>query len=80
MDSLLFYVIGIVGIIIVGKILLFPMKLILKFVSNAVIGGILLFIANIFGSYVGLYIAITPIRALVVGILGIPGIILVALL
>lgn len=80
MDSLLFYGLGLLAIVVIGKILLFPLKLIWKFVSNAVLGGILLLAVNFIGQYGGFFIEITPIKALIVGVLGIPGILLAALI
>ena len=52
------------------------MKLIIKFLVNALIGGVVLYVLNLFG--VG--IVINWITALIVGFLGIPGVIIVAIL
>lgn len=80
MEDLLFYLIGIVGIIIIGRLLVLPLKIIFKLVGNAIVGGVVLSIINYFSQYTGLFIEITPIKALIVGILGVPGVVITAIL
>lgn len=70
------FVIGVLVLFIILKILSMPMKLIIKFLVNALIGGVVLYVLNLFG--VG--IVINWITALIVGFLGIPGVIIVAIL
>lgn len=80
MSNLLFYIIGILGIIVIGKLLLIPLKIVWKLVSNAIVGGFVLFFINLLGQYIGFYIEITPLKALIVGVSGVPGIIILALI
>ena len=56
------------------------MKLIIKLVLNAIIGGVVLFIINLIGASFGFSLDITWLAALIVGFLGIPGVIIVAIL
>lgn len=70
------YLIGVAVLFIILKILTLPMKLIIKFVINAIIGGVIIYGLSLFG--VG--IVINWITALIVGILGVPGVVVVALL
>ncbi|MCR4430466.1 MAG: pro-sigmaK processing inhibitor BofA family protein [Tepidanaerobacteraceae bacterium] len=70
------YAFGLILIYIVGRVLLAPLRIVLKLVYNALIGGIILVILNFFGSHFGLSIAVNPITALIVGFLGVPGIII----
>lgn len=70
------FVIGVLILFIILKILSMPMKIIIKFLINAVIGGVVLYVLNLFG--VGL--VLNWITALIVGFLGIPGVIIVAIL
>lgn len=70
------YAFGLIMLYIVGRVLIVPIKIVLKLIYNAIIGGVVLVILNFLGGYVGLSIAINPITALIVGFLGIPGIIL----
>lgn len=56
-----------------------PIKWVLKLLLNALIGFIILFIVNFFGGFIGINITVGWISALVAGILGIPGVILLIL-
>ena len=69
-----------VAIFIVGKILLFPIKKVLKLVFNTIIGGAIIYIINLIGASFGFHIGLNIITSLVVGILGIPGAILLIIL
>ena len=46
---------------------------------NAVMGAIVLLVINIIGSAVGFTLPITALTALLVGLLGVPGVVLIAL-
>lgn len=69
-----------IGIFIIGKIFLFPIKKILKLVLNTIIGGAIIYIINLIGASFGFHIGLNILTALVVGILGIPGAILLIIL
>lgn len=79
-STIFYYGIGLFLLYIVGLILVWPIKKIFKLIINGVLGGILLFIFNIIGGYFGLAITINPFNALIVGLLGIPGVILILIL
>lgn len=79
-NMLLIYIACIIGIFIVGKIFIVPIKLIIKLITNSILGAILLYIINLIGGIWGLHIGINVITALIVGILGIPGAILLTIL
>jgi len=68
------------AIFIVGKILLFPIKKIIKLVFNTIIGGAIIYIINLIGASFGFHIGLNIVTSLVVGILGIPGAILLVIL
>ncbi len=70
------FIIGVAVLFIVLKILSMPMKIIIKFLINAVVGGVVIYVLNLLG--VGL--VLNWITALIVGFLGIPGVIIVAIL
>ncbi len=63
------FLIGIGVLIVVLKIMLLPAKIILKFVLNSILGGIILMICASFG----LIITVYWWTVLLVGLLGIPG-------
>ncbi len=72
--------IAIGAIYIVGMLLVLPIRIIIKFIVNGLIGAFLLFIINIFGNIVGITVAINPVTALIAGFLGIPGVVLLLFL
>ncbi len=69
-----------IAFFIIGKIFLFPIKKILKLVFNTIMGGVLIYIINIVGANFGFHIGLNVITSLIVGILGIPGAILLVIL
>ena len=77
---LLVYVACIIGIFIVGKIFIIPIKIITKLIINSFLGAVLLYVINIVGTVCELHIGINVVTALVVGILGIPGAVLLTVL
>lgn len=70
------FVLGLFLMYLVGRVMLVPLKWLIKLVVNGVIGGIILWVINYFGAFLSLHIPLNPITAIVVGFLGIPGIIL----
>lgn len=71
---------AILAVLVIVKLLAWPLKKILGLVVNIVIGIALLYIFNIFGAGIlGFVLPINWITALIVGILGIPGFIGVVL-
>ncbi|GHU84099.1 hypothetical protein FACS189415_7700 [Bacteroidia bacterium] len=79
-DVVIAYAFGLVLLYIIGWLLLVPFKAVWKFLLNALLGGLLLWVLNLVGALIGLRIAINPITALVVGILGVPGVVLILVL
>ena len=75
MDIIAGIAIGIVVFAILGKLIALPFRILWKLITNSIVGAIILWVINLFG--VG--IKITFLKALIVGILGIPGVILVLL-
>ena len=76
LNVIIAFVFGLVLIFLIGRFLFWPIRLILKLVYNALIGGMMLWGVNFIGAYFGFGIAINPVTALVAGFLGIPGVIL----
>ena len=79
-SSVLFYAGGILAVILVLSFLTKPSKWIFKIVLNGILGGAMLLIINYVGRSIGFNIPINPINALVAGVLGFPGVILLVLL
>lgn len=72
--------IGVGILFVVLKLLALPMKLIIKLVINGIVGGVLIFIINLIGANFAFAIHLNWITALIVGILGVPGVVIVAIL
>ena len=79
-DVLIAYALGLVLLYAPGWLLLVPLKFLLRFLINAALGGLLLWVLNLAGGLFGVTVAINPVTALTVGFLGIPGVILLLLL
>jgi len=58
---------------LIGRIFIIPIKKIFKLVFNSILGGIMIFVINLIGSNFGFHIGLNIFTAMVVGILGIPG-------
>ena len=76
---LLTYAGAVILIFIVGKIFLWPLKLVLKLVLNS-IGGLIILIFNAVCAGLGLMIPLNFLNAIIVGILGLPGAVLLLIL
>lgn len=70
----------IIFLLIFGKVLLLPMKKITALILHSILGGVLIWIINIVGTSFGFHIGLNVISAVIVGILGIPGAVLLVLL
>ena len=70
----------IVFLIIFGKLFIWPLKNIIKLVINSILGGVLIYIINIIGMNFGFHIGLNLITSIVVGLLGLPGAILLIIL
>lgn len=83
MDRGLIILAWIIGVLIVfafGKVMLLPLKIIFRLVINGILGGLAIVIINLIGAQLGFTISLNLISALVAGILGLPGIILLVIL
>lgn len=71
------YVAAVLFIYALGKMLLIPLRTIFHLIVNAVIGGGVLLLINLIGSYWAFGVGVNPITALIVGLLGVPGALLI---
>lgn len=62
------------------KLLKISIKVFWKLFVNALIGAAVLLLINFFGAAIGLSISITFISALIVGVFGVPGVVLLLIL
>lgn len=73
-------VLGFLLLILFFKIIAKPIKWILKLLLNALLGLVILVVVNYLGAFVGLKITVGWISALVAGVLGLPGVVLLLLI
>ena len=75
LDMIVYALVGLALLFLIIKLLKWPLKILI----NGILGIILLYIANIVGSYIGFVLPVNAISALIAGFLGIPGIIFLEL-
>ena len=75
LDRIVYALVGLALLFLIIKLLKWPLKILI----NGILGIILLYIANIVGSYIGFVLPVNAISALIAGFLGIPGIIFLVL-
>lgn len=74
------YAFGLFLLYLLGRLFLVPLKIVMRLVYNGLVGGAALWLLNLMGSFLGIFIPVNPITAVTVGFLGLPGIILIFLL
>ncbi|MBR6755874.1 MAG: pro-sigmaK processing inhibitor BofA family protein [Peptococcaceae bacterium] len=67
-------------IFLLAKLFASPLQSMLKLMLNSVIAVVLLCFAGIIGEYLGINFPINPLTIVLVAILGLPGLILIALM
>jgi len=75
---LLAYALGIFALYVVGYMFLVPIKILLRLVINSVAGAIAILTINWIGTYWGVHISLNVLSAVIVGVLGVPGAIFLA--
>ena len=79
-NSVIVYLACIIFLFLIGKFFIIPLKSIAKIIGNSILGGILIFIVNIIGNFFNFHIGLNMGTAIITGILGVPGAILLILL
>ena len=74
-EMIVAFAIGIIILCLIAKIIALPMKFLWKFITNSLIGAVMLWVVNLFGAGVPIDI----MRALIAGIFGIPGVLAILL-
>ncbi|MGB9793256.1 MAG: pro-sigmaK processing inhibitor BofA family protein [Thermacetogeniaceae bacterium] len=71
---------GLFLVFLMGQALWGPLRFLLKTAVRIALGGLLLFVVDAFAAAWGWSLSINPVSAFVAGFLGIPGVVLLALL
>ena len=69
-----------IAVIVIAKLLAWPVKKIIKLAINCTIGALLVFLVNTFGGAIGISIPFNIITALIAGVFGVPGVIFLIIL
>ena len=74
------FFVGLFILCVITKIFSLPLQLLWKAIYNSVIGAIVLYVINFLGIFLGIvYIPINFITALIAGVFGIPGVLLLTI-
>lgn len=79
-NTIITYVACIFFLFIFGRIFILPLKSILKLILNSLLGGVLIYIINTIGAVFNFHIGLNIVTAIFVGLLGLPGSILLVIL
>lgn len=77
--KIIYAIIGILLLWLIIKLFSKPIKWVFKLLLNTLLGFVLLLLFNYLGQFIGLSINVGWLSALITGVLGIPGIILLLL-
>lgn len=77
---LISYAFGLFLLYLIARLFFVPLRILMRLLYNGIIGGLLLWLVNLVGSFFGVTIPINPITALAAGFLGVPGVVLLLLL
>ena len=83
MSFISLFVLGLAGVLLFSlliKIIKKPIKLVFKLLINAALGFIALWIINFFGDPLGISLGVNWINAIIIGIFGVPGAVLLVIL
>lgn len=78
--SIIAYVVGLILLYVCCWIFIKPLKWLLRLMLNGILGGLILAAVNFIGSFAGIHITINPLTALITGLLGVPGVVLIIIL
>lgn len=78
--NLITYLACICFLFIFGKVFIVPIKKILKLVINSILGGITIFLINLIGGIWGFHIGLNIFTSILIGILGLPGVVLLVII
>jgi len=79
-NNIIAYMACIFFLFIFGRLFIIPIKIIVKLLINSILGGFLIFLINLIGVYFNFHIGINLITSIFVGILGIPGVIIIIII
>ena len=79
-EGILFVAFAIIVILLIAKLATSPIQAMVKLLVNSMAAVMLLCFISIVGEYWGIHLPINPVTILLIAILGLPGLLLVAML
>lgn len=79
-ETLLAYGFGLVLAYVVVRLLSVPLRFLARFAYGAAVGSLLLMLGNVFAGLVGLKVGLNPVTVATVGLLGVPGVVMLYVL
>ncbi len=79
-NNILVFSASICFIFLFGRIFVKPLKWVLKLALNSILGGLLIFIINCIGQSFNFHIGLNIFTSLLIGLLGLPGAILLVII
>ena len=79
-QNIVIYLACICFIFLIGRFFIVPIKTILKLSINSILGGVLIYMINLIGGTFGFHIGLNIVTSICIGILGIPGAVLLVVL
>lgn len=76
---LLAYALGIFALYVVGYMFLVPIKILLRLLINSAAGAVSILLINWIGGFWGIHISLNLLSAVLIGVLGVPGAVLLIL-
>ena len=74
---ILYFLLGILVLYLSGRLLLMPFKLLLKLGFNSLMGACAIVIINLIGQLFSFHIPLNPLNAVLTGVFGLPGVVLI---
>jgi inhibitor of the pro-sigma K processing machinery len=78
--TVFWYVGGIVVLLLAIVVLAKPLEIGFKLLGSSLVGGAVLWVLNQAGSLISFHLALNPVSALIVGLLGVPGVVTLGLM
>lgn len=79
-NTIIIYIACICFLFLFGRIFILPIKSILKLVLNSILGGLIIYLINLVGNLFSFHVGLNYVTAILVGVLGVPGAILLIIL
>ena len=79
-NNIIAYIACIFFLFIIGKLLIVPIKTMIKLILNSILGGILICVINLIGASFQFHIGLNLVTSIFVGLLGIPGALVIVII